>query len=114
MAKPKWVMKPVRMIKTDFGFRYEGEGVIYDYEKSGGLSDTRVLYFVVARNRRTGKDFIMTDMKYMNMQSIRRNVEVYNDFSPLFKESVFRILFEKGSSIETMKMVSEIISKMKL
>lgn len=108
-------MKPVEMYKTEFGFRHEGPGVIYDYKKPPrGLSDTKISYFVLAQNRKTGKEFIIFDSKYMNMQTIRRNVEVYNDFFPIFKESIFRILFKNNSDIKNMKMASEIISNMKL
>ena len=113
MAKPKWLMKPIEMYETEFGFSHEGPGVIYDYEKSSGLSDTKISFFVLTKNPKTGKHFIMFDSKYMNMQSIRRNVEVYNDFFPIFKKTVIRSLFEHNFKWNTsnIKMASDIISK---
>lgn len=106
-------MKPVEMYKTEFGFSHEGPGVIYDYKKSSGLSDTEIFFFVLARSRKTGERFITFDSKYMNMQSIRRNVEVYDDFFPIFKKTVIRSLFEHSFKWNTsgIKMASDIISK---
>lgn len=111
MAKPKWLMKPVEMYKTEFGFSHEGPGVIYDYEKSSGLSDTKISFFVLTKNRH-GKDFIIFDSKHMNMQSIRRNVETRQDFSKYFKRDLFRIAFGDNSDLKSINKAIGIIKEL--
>ena len=108
MAKPKWLMKPVDMYETNWGFRVGGQGIIYSYEKREKHLDPKINYVVLGWNRSLQKRVLFFDGKFMSMSQIRRNVEVNNDFSSPFKKSIFRIAFE-GNQLNDVKRFLDII-----
>lgn len=106
-------MKPLDIYETDFGFQGSGEGVIYKYDKPNHkYGDPQVYYFVLTINRMTQKQYLLFYSKYMNMQSIRRNVEVREDFSKYFRRQLFRGVFGNKPSLESFKKAIRIIKEL--
>lgn len=113
MAKPKWLMKPLDIRETDFGFQGGGEGVIYKYNKSKyKYGEPEIYYFVLTNNRVTGRLYLMFRSRSMGMQSIRRNVKIKQDFSKDFKRELFRLTFHKEWESKPLKRALGIIKEL--
>lgn len=115
--KPKWLLKPVDIYSSPYGFIISGEGIIYEYSKREKYQDPQIKFFIVTRDRRTNSLQILFDGRFLNLGMVRRNVEINNDFSPNFKKNLFKYCFEKAAKdqkhIETIEKVSDILAKIK-
>lgn len=96
MAKPRWLLKPVKMFETTWGFIHNGQGIIYDYNKSTRSPDIEVRYLVLARNPRIpGENILIFHSKYMSMSQVRNNTEIMDNYSlPIFKRNLIKQMFK--------------------
>ena len=105
-------MKPLDIYETDFGFRGSGEGIVYEYSKSKHKhGDPEISYFILTRNRATQRQYLLFYSRRMGMQSIRRNVEIREDFSKYFKRDMFRLSFQEKSNLNSLKKALNIIKE---
>lgn len=110
MAKPKWLMRPVDIYKSPYGFFHPGEGVIYEYERREKYQDPRVSYFVVNYSPRIQSPVLIFESRFLSLDIIRRNVEINDSFSPSFKRFVVEYCFERvAENVANRKNVEKLV-----
>jgi len=91
--KPNYFRKPASFHKTETGFMHSGEGMVTEYEKRNSIIGNKMNYFILLQNRKTETGFVERST-HLTAAQARNNIDVNDDFSPNFKHSLFKIIFE--------------------
>lgn len=98
MAKqPKWLRSPVRIVKTQYGFRHSGEGIIIARDRSRIKNEERIYYYVMFDEN--DRQYLMREAHAMSTNVIRDRTRLKEEFSERFKRNLLKLAFTRDKTI---------------